>query len=339
MNDLLQNTDRGLYCPAGDFYIDPWRPVPRAIITHAHGDHARPGSDAYLTAAPGREILRRRLGAEANIETLPYAATKEIDGVCVSLYPAGHILGSAQVRMEYRGRIAVVTGDYKTDAADTTCEPYEPLPCHLLVSECTFGLPIYRWRSQAAVMNDVQAWWQACQVQRRTAILMAYSLGKAQRILAALDASLGPILLHGGVAAFAAIYRAGGVPLPDAAHADLAQAKAARGRALVLAPPGAAATPWVRKFGPVNTALASGWMQIRGARRRRAVDRGFALSDHADWQGLNEAISGSGAEEIWLTHGSTGPLARWLVEQGYNARPIVTQFEGEIDEEPLAAEN
>lgn len=335
MTDLLKNTDRGLYCPRGDFYIDPWQPVSLAVITHAHSDHARPGSEAYLTAESGLHVLRHRLGDEARIETLPYRTTKKINSVEISLHPAGHVLGSSQVRLEHRGQIAVVTGDYKTDSADTTCEPFEPQKCHLLVSECTFGLPIYRWRPQADLIQDIHTWWRACQAQKRTAILQAYSLGKAQRILAALDVSLGPILVHGAVASINSAYRAAGVPLPEAPWADASNAKATRGKALVIAPPGATASPWVRKFGPVSTALASGWMQIRGTRRRKALDRGFALSDHADWDGLNATIQASGAEEVWLTHGSTGSMTRWLVERGVNAKPIATHFEGEMDAEPV----
>jgi putative mRNA 3-end processing factor len=339
MTDLLQTTDRGLYCPPGDFYIDPWRPVPRAVITHAHSDHARVDSDSYLTAEPGRDVLHHRLGSEARIETLPYGATKQIGDVQLSLHPAGHVLGSSQVRIEHQGRVAVVTGDYKTDAADSSCAPFELVRCHLLVSECTFGLPIYRWRPQAELIEQIHAWWRSSQEQRRTAVLQAYSLGKSQRILAALDPSIGPILVHGAIAALLPAYRAAGVRFPDVAWASPAAAKETRGRALVLAPPGATGTPWVRKFGPVSTALASGWMQIRGTRRRKAVDRGFALSDHADWQALNDVIAASGAEEIWLTHGSTSPMRRWLAERGANVRAIQTQFEGEIDVEPVAAED
>jgi putative mRNA 3-end processing factor len=338
MTVLLENTERGLYCPLGDFYIDPWQPVARAVITHAHSDHARLGSDCYLTAEPGRDILRYRLGPEAAIETLPYGASKEINGVRLSLHSAGHVLGSAQVRIEYAGRVAVVTGDFKTDSADTTCAPFEPLRCHLLVSECTFGLPIYSWRPQADLIQQIHCWWQDSQMQRRTAILHAYSLGKAQRILAAMDMSIGPVLVHGAVAALLPAYRAAGIKLPDVQHANLATARESRGRALVIAPPGASASPWIRKFGSVSTAIASGWMQIRGTRRRKSVDRGFALSDHADWKGLNDVTLASGAEEIWLTHGSTGPMARWLSERGHNTKQISTRFVGEVDEEPIGEE-
>ncbi len=338
MPGILISTDRGLYCPPGDFYIDPWEPVPRAVITHAHGDHARPGSEAYLTAEPGREVLRRRLSDDAIIESLPYGATMEFNGVRLSLHPAGHILGSAQVRIEHLGFIAVITGDFKTDSADATCAPFEPLRCDLLVSECTFGLPIYLWRPQTELINNIHAWWIASQERERTAILQAYSLGKAQRILAALDMSIGPVLVHGAVEAMNAAYRAAGIDLPDVPRADFTSARATRGKALVIAPPGAHASPWVRKFGPVSTAIASGWMQLRGTRRRKAVDRGFALSDHADWDGLNHTIAASGAEEIWLTHGSTGPMARWLSERGMKVRQIATRFEGELDEEPITTE-
>jgi putative mRNA 3-end processing factor len=199
-------------------------------------------------------------------------------------------------------------------------------------------LPIYRWRPQAELIEEIHGWWRASQQQRRTAVLQAYSLGKSQRILAALDLSIGPVLVHGAIAALLPAYRAAGVRLPDVQPADFGNAKVTRGRALVIAPPGATASPWIRKFGPVSTAIASGWMQIRGTRRRKAVDRGFPLSDHADWDGLNATIAASGAEEVWLTHGSTGPMTRWLVERGMKARSIATQFEGEADEEPAAME-
>ena len=337
MTTLLENTDRGLYCPPGDFYLDPWKPVPRAVVTHAHTDHASWGSDSYLTAEPGLQVLRRRLGDDAQIESLPFGETKEVNGVRLSFHSAGHILGSSQVRLEYRGQVAVFTGDYKTQP-DDTCQPVEPLRCHLLVSECTFGMPIYRWPSPGSVFDEIHAWWRQCQEQSRTCVLFAYSLGKAQRLLAGLDPTVGPILVHGAVEAFVPAYRAAGVRLPPIERATNENAKATRGKAMVIAPPSARGSPWIKKFGPISTAMASGWMRIRGARRRRAMDRGFVLSDHADWQGLNETITHSEAEEIWLTHGYTNPMARWLCERGLNARPIATRFEGESDEAPADAE-
>ncbi len=332
MPDLLTLTDRGLYSPQGDFYIDPWLPVPRAIITHAHTDHARPGSDAYLAAAPGVDILRERLGADAVIEARPYRQPLEINGVRVSLHPAGHILGSAQVRLEHAGEVWVVTGDYKT-AADGTCEPIEPLRCHTLVTESTFGLPIFRWRTGEELFAEINGWWQTSQEVGRTCVLYAYALGKAQRILAGLDPAIGPILLHGAVERFLAAYEKQGVRLPPTERARDDNARTTRGHAVVVAPPSAANSPWLRKFGPISTAIASGWMQIRGTRRRKAVDRGFALSDHADWDGLLGVIRESGAEHIWVTHGYVPQMVRWLQERGVDAKGIETRFEGELDDE------
>ena len=173
---LLENTDRGLYCAAGDFYIDPWRAVDFAIVTHAHSDHARAGSRHYLCAAPGREILQARLGADAVIQAIPYGETLTRNGVHVSLHPAGHILGSAQVRVEARGEIWVVSGDYKT-APEKTCAPFEAIRCHSFVTECTFGLPIYRWRPQAEIFSEINSWWRENQNRGRTSVIFAYSLG------------------------------------------------------------------------------------------------------------------------------------------------------------------
>ena len=335
MANLLENTDRGLYCPAGGFYVDPWQPVERAIVTHGHSDHAQFGARRYLTASPGVEILRQRLGEEAEIEGLAYGQELSLGGVHVSLHPAGHVLGSAQVRLEHRGEVWVVSGDYKT-ANDATCQPFEPLRCHTFITESTFGLPIYRWKPAEELFSEINAWWKQNQERGRTSVVFAYSLGKAQRVLSGLDAEIGPILVHGAVNRFLPAYFDAGVRLPPSEHATSDNARAGRGRAMVVAPPSAAATPWLRKFGPISTAIASGWMQIRGARRRRAVDRGFALSDHADWPGLLWAIGETGAEQVWVTHGYTSVMVRWLTEHGIQARAIATHFEGELDVEPEA---
>ncbi len=326
---LLAATAHGLYCAAGDFYIDPWLPVQRAVITHAHSDHARPGSRSYLAAAPGLPVLRARLGPEAAIETLPYGETATVNGVQLSLHPAGHLLGSAQVRVEHGGEVWVVSGDYKLEP-DATCAPFEPLRCHTFITESTFGLPIYRWRPQAEVFSQINAWWRANQEAGRASILFAYALGKAQRLLAGVDPATGPILVHGALLRFLDAYAAGGVRLPQVVYASAEAAVQSRGAALVLAPPSAAGAPgWLRKFGPASLAFASGWMQIRGARRRRAVDRGFVLSDHADWPALLQAIAESGAQHIGVTHGYTGAMVRWLRELGYEAEVYPTHYEGE----------
>jgi putative mRNA 3-end processing factor len=329
---LLEVTDRGLYCAAGDFYIDPWQPAELAVITHAHGDHARAGSRSYVTALRGVEILRERLGGDAVIQGVAYGETIVHNGVRVSLYPAGHILGSAQVRIEHHGEVWVVSGDYKT-AADRTCDAFEPVPCHVFITESTFGLPIYRWRPNEELVAEVNGWWQTNRQRGRTSVIYAYSLGKSQRVLASLDPSIGPLLMHGAVERFMPMYRAAGIELPDCCRATTENARETRGRAMVVAPPSAAGTPWLRKFGNISTAVASGWMQIRGARRRRAVDRGFAISDHADWDGLLSAIEATGAQEIIVTHGYRSPLVRWLREHGKQARAMATAYEGEMEEE------
>ncbi len=327
MAALLHSTDRGLYCAAGDFYIDPWQPVERAVITHAHGDHARPGCGAYLTTDRGAPLLRERLGPDAKIETVPYGRTVHFNSVEVSLHPAGHILGSAQIRIATSGEVWVASGDYKTHP-DATCEPFEPFRCHTFLTESTYGLPIYRWRPPEEIFAEIQQWWAANQAIGRSSVLFAYSLGKAQRILAGIDASIGPIFVHGAVARYLAAYAAAGVQLPPVEHAE----GATRGCGLVLAPPSARGTPWLRRFGESSTAFVSGWMQIRGARRRRAVDRGFVLSDHADWPALLDTIRATGAENVLATHGYTGPLTRWLQERGANARAVTTSFEGDAED-------
>jgi putative mRNA 3-end processing factor len=327
---LLQTDANGLYCAAGDFHVDPWRPVDRALITHAHSDHARAGSASYLTCASGVAVLRERLGAGARIEGLPWAERRVINGVAVSFHPAGHVLGSAQIRIEHRGEVWVVSGDYKI-RADGVSEPFEPVRCHTFITESTFGLPIYRWRPQAEVLADITEWWRRNQEQDRTSVLFAYALGKAQRLLANVDATLGPVFVHGAVEKFLPIYAAAGVRFPPTQRATADAVKAARGKALVIAPPSAEGTPWLRKFGECSTAFASGWMQIRGARRRRSADRGFVLSDHADWPGLQAAIEATGASRVLVTHGYTGPMVRWLREKGWEADTLETRYEGEQD--------
>lgn len=336
--DLLLLTDQGLYCPQGGFYIDPWVPVERAVITHAHSDHARPGCRHYLAALRAEAVLRLRLGQEADIQTVPYGEPISVNWVRVALFPAGHILGSAQVRLELDGQVWVVSGDYKRDA-DATAEPFEPVPCHAFVTESTFGLPVYRWPQAADVFAGLNAWWRNNGESGRASLVFGYALGKAQRLLAGLDPTIGPVYTHGVVEKVNAAYRAAGVRLPATVYAGSVGRGHDWAGALVLAPPSAHGTPWARKFGPASTALASGWMRIRGARRRRAVDRGFVLSDHADWPGLVEAVRATGASRIWVTHGYAAVFARWLLEQGFDARALATRFEGERDEvgdEPAA---
>ncbi len=334
MSDLISLNDHGLYCAAGDFYIDPWRPVPFAVITHAHADHARPGSTQYLTSTDGLQVLQTRMGRSARIETMDYGRTLTRNGVTISLHPAGHVLGSAQIRVEYRGEVWVVTGDYQTTPGQT-CEPFKPVRCHTMISECTFGLPIYRWEPRETVFAELNQWWRDNREAGRVSLVCAYALGKAQRVLAGVDPDIGPIFCHGAVERVNTDYRQTGVLLPETAYAGRGNSREDWQGALVVAPPSAIGTSWARKFGEMSTAFASGWMRIRGTRRRRAVDRGFILSDHADWPGLLSAIQESEAERVLLTHGPTGPMVRWLREAGYQAETLATQFVGEHDDDAV----
>lgn len=337
MPDLLEVTDRGLYCAEGDFYVDPWRPVDRAIITHAHADHAVAGCGRYLTSRDGLGVLAARVHEGAIIDTLGPGEAIEISGVRLSLHPAGHILGSSQIRLECRGEVWVVSGDYKVEP-DATCATFEPVRCHVFISESTFGLPIYRWRPQSETFAEINAWWRANKETGLASVLFGYSLGKAQRLMAGVDPSIGPIYTHGAVAVMTRPYREAGINLPPTTYVGEMPPGHNWAGSLIVAPPSANGTPWMRKFGDLSTGFASGWMRIRGARRRRTVDRGFVLSDHADWPGLLSAIEATGAERVLLTHGSTLPLGRILREQGIDAETLATHYQGERDDEPKEQE-
>ncbi len=329
--DLLRPTEHGLYCEVGDFHVDPWRPVPRAVVTHAHADHACWGCERYLTSAEGARVLQVRMGRDAVIDALPYGQAVEVGGVGISLHPAGHILGSSQVRLEYRGEVWVVSGDYKVEP-DATCAPFEAVRCHAFVTESTFGLPIYRWPAQQAVFDEVNAWWRGNQAAGKASILLGYALGKSQRLLSGLDPAIGPILAHGAVEKLNRAYRETGIPLPPTAYAGAAPKGTDWTRALIVAPPSAQGTPWARKFGPASYGIASGWMTIRGTRRRKAVDRGFVLSDHVDWPGLLGSIAATGATRVLVTHGYAAVVVKWLREQGLDAEVLATRYEGENDD-------
>ena len=338
-DDLVIARPQGLYCPPGDFYIDPWRPVPRAVITHAHADHARAGHGHVLATAVSEGVLRSRLGASLPLQGLAYGEAVVHRGVRISLHPAGHVLGSAQVRLEHGGRVWVASGDYYLSAHDErnpTCEPFEPVRCDCFITETTFGLPVYRWQPQAEVFAEIDAWWRANAAAGRPSLLMAYSFGKAQRLLAGVDARIGPIVVHGAVAPLNAAYRAAGVPLPEAHTLGELPDKRALAGALVVAPPAVHASAWARKLGDFSDGFASGWMALRGARRRQGVDRGFVLSDHADWPGLQRAIAATGAERVIVTHGQEAVMVRWLREQGLQADSFRTEYGVEGGDGPPA---
>ena len=330
---MLIETAQGLYCPDGDFHVDPWAPVPRALITHAHGDHARIGSAGYLCADKCAPLLRRRFGAEAIIESAPYGRPLTIGATRVSFHPAGHVLGSAQIRIEGAQGVWVVSGDYKR-APDPTCEPFEPVPCDTFITESTFGLPIYRWDPVDTVIGDMLSWWDANRVKGLTSIVFCYTIGKAQRLLAELARVTDrPVLVHGMLVPMIEVYRSLGVAmLPTETLVERPRGTSLAGE-LVLAPPSARGTPWMRRLGELSDALTSGLMRVRGVRRQRAYDRGFVISDHADWPALLDTITATGARRVLATHGHAEPLARFLREQGIESGVMRTAWEDESGED------
>jgi len=330
---LVTVTPDGLYCPPGRFHIDPWRPVERALITHAHGDHARWGSAKYLSASPAMSLLRKRLGPEANIAVLPYGERLQVGDTTLSFHPAGHILGSAQIRIEHRGEVWVVSGDYKRDP-DPTCLPFEPVHCDTFITEATFALPIYRWDDLRLIAEDILRWWDGNREAGRASVLYCYALGKAQRILAELaQLTDREVLVHGATHVLVEAYREAGVHMLPTRHVSEVEKGASYAGALVLAPPSAAGSPWMRRFGDHETGFASGWMRVRGNRRRRGYDRGFVLSDHADWPSLLRTVKDTRASRVLATHGYSEVLARYLRENlGVDAAPLETHFQGETEE-------
>lgn len=325
---LVENTDKGLYCPGADMYIDPWRPVPKALITHAHSDHARYGMGLYIAHQHCVPILKARLGSDIITQGVAFNETLNVNGVHISFHPAGHIPGSAQIRIEHKGEVLVVSGDYKTED-DGLSIPFEPVRCHTFITESTFGLPIFRWRPQHEIMAEIHQWWNQNRREGITSLIQAYSLGKAQRILQQLDLTNGPVYVHTAVDNMNTVVRE---YLPQLKHVPKwtpeLKPEDFRG-SLIIAPPGSANSPWANRFNPYSNGVASGWMNLRGARRWQAADRGFVLSDHADWKGLVESIKGTGAENILVTHGYTEVFVKWLCEQGYNARELHTEYTGE----------
>jgi putative mRNA 3-end processing factor len=326
---MLTESPDGLFCEAGGFHIDPWGPVPRALLTHAHGDHARAGSAAYLCTDATAPLLARRFGPEAVIESMPYGRPITLGDTRVSFHPAGHVLGSAQIRVEGPDGVWVVTGDYKR-AADPTCAPFEVVPCDVFVTESTFALPIYRWDPTAVVIGELVDWWQANGRHGLTSIVFCYTIGKAQRLLAEIGrVSDRPIWVHGALLPMIEAYREAGIAMAPTQPLIARPRGTSFAGELVLAPPSARGTPWMRRLGDLSDALASGLMRVRGVRRQRAYDRGVVLSDHADWPALIETIADSGASRVLATHGHAEPLARFLREQGVDAGVIRTAWEHE----------
>jgi len=326
-NDLLQFTSKGIWCAQADVFIDPWKPVKKALITHGHADHSRYGSDAYLATETAAPVIKYRLG-DIKMETIPFGEKRTINGVDFSFHPAGHILGSAQIRVAYKGEIWVASGDYKLEN-DGLAEPFEPIKCHTFITESTFGLPVFNWRPQAEIFADINNWWRNNAAEGKVSFITGYSLGKAQRILQGLDTNIGKIYTHGAVENINEVIRNQGFTLPETIRVTREISPKDYPTNLVLAPPGALNSAWMKKFKPISIGLASGWMAMRGTRRRKAADRGFVLSDHVDWKDLNTAIEETGAERIIVTHGYTSIYTQYLLEKGWKAQAAETEFTGE----------
>lgn len=331
---LIKFTPLGLYCPKGRFYIDPWHPVSKAVITHAHADHAYRGHRHYLTQRDGLPILQHRVGKPgSHFYGLEYGETISIHNVKLSLHPAGHILGSSQVRLEADGEVWVFSGDYKLED-DGVSAPFEPVKCDTFITESTFGLPCFQWEPQHLIFEEINSWWRYNRSQGITSVLLGYALGKAQRLLKGIDHSIGPLFAHGAVWNLTEIIRHQYPNLfPPLQKVSSEISRKDYTGSLVLAPPSAANSPWINRFQPLRLGYASGWMALRGIRRRRGADKGFILSDHADWKGLQEAIKATGAQQIIVTHGFADTFSRWLREQGYDAHEAKTAYEGEEENE------
>lgn len=322
-------TPDGIYVPGADLYIDPWRPVARALVTHAHGDHARPGSAAYLATPGTGALIKARFGPGTIVETLEYRKPLAFNGATITLFPAGHVLGSAQVLIEAAGSRTIFGGDYKR-AADPTCEPFEVVPCDTFVSEATFGLPIYRWDPAQAVIREILDWWIAAKDSGDECVLFCYTLGKAQRILGELAKLTDrPAFAHGAMLPLTDVYRTAGARMLPLVPLSSVPRKQSLAGELVLAPVSARGTPWMRRFRSPSTAFASGLMRVRGVRRQRGYDRGFVLSDHADWPALVDTVHETGAATVIATHGHSEPLARFFAGEGRTTAVIRTAFEGE----------
>ena len=326
---LLQFTDKGIYCEKADVFLDPWRPVNKAIISHGHADHSRWGHKQYITHHSNIPIIKHRLG-DIQVTGKAWGDSFAINGVKFSLHPAGHIVGSSQIRVESQGEVWVFSGDYKIEN-DGLAVPFEPIKCHTFITECTFGLPAFKWQPQQVVFQDINSWWATNKSEGQTSVLFGYSLGKAQRLLKFLDPDIGPIYTHAAVENMTAVLRQQ-VDFPNTRLITRETKKEELKGAIVIAPPSAHGSPWMRRMVPYVTGTASGWMAFRGARRRRAIDKGFVLSDHCDWEGLLEAIAETGANTIIATHGYTDIFSRFLREKGFDARTEATLYQGESGE-------
>lgn len=329
MKSLITVNSKGIYCPIGKFYLDPWFPVDYAVITHGHADHARWGMKNYLCHKDSVPILKLRIGEDITVQGLDYHETIFINGVKLSFHPAGHIIGSAQVRLEYKGQVLVYTGDYKTQD-DGLSTPFETVKCHEFITESTFGLPIYNWLPVQEINTKMQEWALRNKREGKTSVFVGYALGKAQRILKALDGAR-KIYVHQAVAKLNQAIASANISLPDYEVLNFSENLQHVKGEIVIVPPALMDSNIIRKIPDRMIAYCSGWMQVRGARRWRSADAGFAISDHADWQGLINTVKDTGAEKIYVTHGYSDIFTKYLNEIGLHAMPLQTHF-GEEDE-------
>ena len=321
---LVEFSDNGLYCPQGQFYIDPWKPVDKALITHAHSDHARGGSQSYLCHRFTKPLLQLRLG-DNSYQTVEWGESVFINGLKISFHPAGHVIGSSQIRLEYNGEVWVVSGDYKlTD--DGLSGQFEVVPCNTFITESTFGLPVYKWKSPGQINNDIQNWIIKNKEQEKTSVIIAYSLGKAQRVIRAIAEVADKIFVHGAVYNVHQTLVNAGWKLPEVYRITTETSKEELAASVVVAPPSADGSSWMKRFPNHVTGVCSGWMQVRGHARRRNVDAGFAMSDHADWPGLLQAVKATGAEKVFVTHGFQATFSRYLNESGIEAAEVKTEY-------------
>lgn len=331
MQQLIDFTSSGLYCPVADLYIDPWKPVEKAIITHAHSDHARIGNMAYLAHKDSVPLLKNALGRYINIQGLEYNDPITINGVKITLHPAGHIVGSAQVRLEYKGEVWVISGDYKLDN-DGLSVPFEPLKCHTFVTESAYGLPVFQWKNHFEVYNEINNWWANNLASGKNTVLLAYNLGKAQRLLHNLDLTIGEVFVHHTIENINQVLRENGIPIPVInviePYTNLKEIK----NALIIAPPSNLNSLWVSNFAPCEIAIASGWVNLRQNKRRKTIDRGFILSDHADWDQLKSTIKATQAKRVYITNGFSSSLSRWLQSESIEVKELKTEFKSETEE-------
>lgn len=329
--ELLQLTSEGLFCAPGNFYIDPWKKVDKAVITHGHGDHAHTGMNEYFATTSAQHILEKRLGSDIKLTTYPYGEIFRMGEVDVSFHPAGHILGSSQVRIQYKDEVWVFTGDFKRDQ-DLTCEPFQVVPCDVFISEATFSLPVYRWPDFDSEIEQIHQWWMKNKAEGFNSVVCCYALGKAQRIIAGLrQITNDDIWVHGTIDELNHSYEKSGLHWENVRKVPVEGKEKITPGSMILCPPSAMGSTWARRLTPKRVSFASGWMRLRGNRRRKGYERGFVISDHADWPSLLKTVEETGCKKVYFTHGNTDTIVRYLKEHGIQAYDLKLPYDNEED--------